>query len=85
MIANDPIIIEYTYETHGVIMTLVTQAIIDGKLFEFYHWTQSETGEPHHVDCVGQCDCCERMKPLTQCWLGGLETWACDECRGDKE
>jgi hypothetical protein len=29
-----------------------------------------------------QCDCCGKMRPLTKCWAHGIETWACDECRG---
>ena len=29
-----------------------------------------------------ECDCCGRMAELTQTWACGLETWACDECRG---
>jgi hypothetical protein len=28
------------------------------------------------------CDCCEKYRPLSLCWAHGLETWACDECRG---
>ena len=28
------------------------------------------------------CDCCGKMRRVSQCWLGNLETWACDECRG---
>ena len=30
----------------------------------------------------GSCDCCGRTEWLSQCWVGELETWACDECRG---
>ncbi len=34
------------------------------------------------TDPTGECDCCGRMRPLSRCWAGALETWACDECRG---
>jgi hypothetical protein len=34
------------------------------------------------VECEGECDCCGRVRHLTQCWaFGNMETWACDECR----
>lgn len=30
------------------------------------------------------CDCCGKYRPLSQVWfLGHIETWACDECRGE--
>ena len=33
---------------------------------------------------IGECDCCGASpRRLTQCWApGGLETWACEACRG---
>lgn len=43
----------------------------------------------HHDDCVAytvpqsQCDCCGRMAWVSRCWAaGGVETFACDDCRG---
>lgn len=31
----------------------------------------------------GECDCCGRSPlVLTRCWVTGIETFACDECRG---
>lgn len=33
-----------------------------------------------------ECDCCARrfaQGDLTRCWVGGIETFACDECRGE--
>lgn len=33
--------------------------------------------------CTKECDCCGKQKPrVRQCWLSGLETWACERCRG---
>ena len=31
---------------------------------------------------LGECDCCGRKRELTRCWPFGIETFACDECRG---
>ena len=50
-------------------------------------WKTTEP-DPYADEPVGECDCCGKRRPLTQCWLyrkdhyRGLETWACDECRG---
>jgi len=31
------------------------------------------------------CDCCGKYRPVSQVWfLGHVETWACDECRGEE-
>jgi hypothetical protein len=30
----------------------------------------------------GECDGCGKYRWLSQTWVGNLETWACDECRG---
>ena len=31
----------------------------------------------------GTCDVCERQHvPISRCWATGIETFACDECRG---
>jgi hypothetical protein len=30
----------------------------------------------------GHCDACGEYRKLTQHWVGGLETWACDACSG---
>ena len=33
-----------------------------------------------------QCDCCGQMRPTVQrCWYMGIETFACANCRGNKE
>jgi hypothetical protein len=34
---------------------------------------------------VAPCDCCNKRDFLEQCWLGGLETWACDACRSQPD
>jgi hypothetical protein len=31
---------------------------------------------------MGECDCCGGQRPLTRCWAYGIETYACEECRG---
>jgi hypothetical protein len=42
-----------------------------------------KTTNPADFADDGECDCCARKRPLTQCFTScGLETWACDECRG---
>ena len=31
-----------------------------------------------------RCDCCERMVPrdeISRCWVYGIETFSCDDCR----
>lgn len=36
-------------------------------------------------DREAACDCCERTVPrhqVSRCWVTGIETFACDECRG---
>jgi len=37
-------------------------------------------------ECEGkgcrECDCCGHVKPLSRCWASGVETFACDKCRG---
>ncbi len=30
----------------------------------------------------GYCDCCDEYRALERCWPQGIETFACDECRG---
>jgi hypothetical protein len=32
--------------------------------------------------CIGTCDCCVENVEVCQCWVHGIETWACDVCRG---
>lgn len=33
-----------------------------------------------------ECDCCSRLRPLTRTWTScGIETFACDACRGIEE
>lgn len=37
-----------------------------------------------HLDLLpglADCDCCGRFRKVSQAWLNGIETWACDECR----
>jgi hypothetical protein len=44
-------------------------------------WRKSRCDRIKQVS--GECDCCGRYEWLSQCRApGGLETWACDECRG---
>lgn len=34
------------------------------------------------------CDCCEKPVPrdqISRCWMTGIETFACDDCRGINE
>jgi hypothetical protein len=34
-------------------------------------------------DGFHECDCCGKVRELTRCWTScGIETFACDECRG---
>ena len=28
-----------------------------------------------------ECDCCGQFGPLSRCWVTGVETFACDDCR----
>lgn len=47
------------------------------------HWKSTE---PDYDDgTMGDCDCCSKYRPLSRCWAYGIETWACDECRGFEE
>jgi hypothetical protein len=32
-----------------------------------------------------ECDCCGEMKLLSRCLAYGIETFACDACRGEEE
>jgi hypothetical protein len=44
-----------------------------------------KTTEPEYDDGEqrGTCDVCERQHvPVSRCWAAGIETFACDECRG---
>lgn len=29
-----------------------------------------------------ECDCCGYFRPLSRTWAYGIETFACDQCRG---
>lgn len=29
-----------------------------------------------------ECDCCGKLAVLQRCWPMGIETFACDDCRG---
>ncbi len=31
------------------------------------------------------CDCCGKFREVSQVFVNGMETWACNECRGIKE
>jgi hypothetical protein len=48
------------------------------------HW---KTTEDEPSEELAQCDCCARMRPAREvlgCYAaGGLETWACADCRQD--
>ena len=33
------------------------------------------------VHTLAECDCCGKEAPLSRCWAGGIETFACEECR----
>jgi len=34
---------------------------------------------------LADCDCCGRPRAdLRQCWVTGIETWACAVCRGEE-
>jgi F420-0:gamma-glutamyl ligase len=35
------------------------------------------------ADCVGECDCCGKTGPLTKTIVLGIDTSACDVCRGE--
>lgn len=34
------------------------------------------------AEVIAECDCCGQMRALERCWAYGIETFACDECRG---
>lgn len=35
------------------------------------------------ISAQGYCDCCDKLATLSRCWAaGGIETFACAECRG---
>lgn len=36
-------------------------------------------------DQRGECDCCGKRRLLSRCWPSGIETYACDECRGESD
>lgn len=42
-------------------------------------------GHDSDGDLWGDCDCCGKNRPLSRCWASGIETFACDECRGFEE
>jgi hypothetical protein len=51
-----------------------------------YDRWKSTDPDLHAGEPFGACDCCGKHRPLSRCWTGvgvsGIETWACDECRG---
>jgi len=46
-------------------------------------WKSTEPDPPHDGP-FGECDCCGQKRPLSRCWPMGIETYACDECRGEE-
>jgi hypothetical protein len=44
-------------------------------------WPVEHTESP----IIAECDCCGAKRALTRCWLGDMETFACDECRGARD
>jgi hypothetical protein len=38
--------------------------------------------EAEAAAALNQCDCCGKLRVLSRCWAFGIETYACDECRG---
>jgi len=30
---------------------------------------------------IAECDCCGAERALSRCWLGDMETFACEECQ----
>ena len=48
-------------------------------------YLETDIGECEVCEGEGcaECDCCGEMRAnVSRCWLGPLETFACDECRG---
>lgn len=35
------------------------------------------------ADCIGECDCCGKQGPLIKTTAFGIDTSACDTCRGE--
>lgn len=31
-----------------------------------------------------ECDCCGNRGELSRCWVSGIETFACEVCRGER-
>jgi hypothetical protein len=49
-------------------------------------WKTTNPADYEPEEIKGECDCCARQRVLTRCWTTtGLETFACDECRGVEE
>ena len=44
----------------------------------FKEWPPDDEDEPR------ECDCCGKERKLTSLFYSGIETFACDECRGAK-
>jgi hypothetical protein len=62
---------------------------VDGRLMRHdpqFDDPDLETDVGECPECEGdgckECDCCGNRAPVSRCWLGPLETFACDECRG---
>ena len=37
------------------------------------------------MEDMSECDCCGEYAETTRCWVTGIETFACDKCRGVAE
>jgi hypothetical protein len=49
-------------------------------------WKTTNPDDERLGEPVAECDCCGKMRPLARCWAPvGVETWACDECRGNHD
>lgn len=46
-------------------------------------WKASNPADDAEEEPFYECDCCGKKRFVSQCWTSdGLETFACDECRG---
>jgi hypothetical protein len=45
--------------------------------------TDAEMGLVTHIESIiiAECDCCGAEAALTRCWLGEMETFACEGCQ----
>jgi hypothetical protein len=73
------------------IRTFFVPRCVDGRLMQHdprtdNHYRETDVGQCPKCegDGCGECDVCGRRAPLTKCWPMGIETHACDECRGEE-